>query len=407
VRLFFKRLGVCIVLMLTAVGPVGQAAAQSAEPQAWDGQRLSDQPADVQTMFRSTWGDKAAQEWSTQHSTALLKSVSAAHGVPVTATSIIPDAPPIPRDTTIVPLVFTTAHAPVTGDLIDIDQARHKLYVGHAATDTIEQFDVSGPRPVWDRSYAVPGGAAGILIATDIQKVFAGTPNGMAIVDVDPGSHTYGQVLNTINIGKGGSDELDYDPVNHKVYFTDVGDKAIGVADSVHNSLIKTFTGFDESQIEQPRYNPGDGFFYVAFRATNRLAKFDPRNDSIEAVMDLHVPCTPSGVAIKPTTNMALLGCRAVPGPGLVFWNLTTRSVDHTVANVTGVDGAIYNARADRFFAAASRWHRGPVMAMLDGSGNFITNVPTTIQSHQVGYDQTNHTVYTLGGGLVSFLSPF
>ena len=104
---------------------------------------------------------------------------------------------------------------------------------------------------------------------------------------------------------------------------------------------------------------------------------------------------------------MALLGCRAVPGPGLVFWNLATNTLDHTISNVTGVDGAIYNAKADRFFAAASRWHRGPVMAMLDGSGKFITNVPTTIQSHQVGYDQTNRVVYALGGGLVSFTLPF
>jgi hypothetical protein len=71
------------------------------------------------------------------------------------------------------------------------------------------------------------------------------------------------------------------------------------------------------------------------------------------------------------------------------------------------VDGAIYNGKEDRFFAAASRWHRGPVMAVLDGSGNFITNVPTTIQSHQVGFDQTNGVVYTLGGGLVSFKLSF
>jgi DNA-binding beta-propeller fold protein YncE len=226
------------------------------------------------------------------------------------------------------------------------------------------------------------------------------------IVDVNPSSGSYGQILNTLNIGKGGSDELDYDPIDHKVYFTDVGDQEIGVADTVHNSLIKTFTGIDEAQIEQPRYNPGDGFMYVAFRTTNKLAKYDPRTDTLNALTTLPVPCTPSGVAIKATTNMALLGCRAVPGPGLVFWNLATNSLDHTVPNVTGVDGAVYSAKPDRFFAAASRWHRGPVMAMLDGSGNFISNVPTTIQSHQVGYDQTNRVVYALGGGLVSFTIP-
>src|SRR5207302_1787167 len=77
------------------------------------------------------------------------------------------------------------------------------------------------------------------------------------IVDVDPHSPNYGQLLATLNIGKGGSDELDYDPIDHKVYFTDVSDQEIGVADAVHNTLIKTFTGIEEPQIEQPRYNPG------------------------------------------------------------------------------------------------------------------------------------------------------
>jgi hypothetical protein len=406
VTLFAKRIAVCVALVLTALAPTAGVAAQQAEPQAWDGQHLSDQSADVKAIFQSVWAGKAAQQWATEHSTALLKAAMSAHGVPISATSVIPDGPPIAADTTYAPLTWTTTHAPVTGDLIDIDQGRHKLYVGHGATDTVEQYDVSGSTPNWDRSYTVPGGMAGILIAPDIQKVFGGTPNGMVILDVDPNSPTYGQILNTINLGKGGSDELDYDPVDHKVYFTDVGDQEIGVADSVHNTLIKTFTGIDESQIEQPRYNPADGFMYVAFRATNKLAKYDPKTDTLNALTTLPVPCTPSGVAIKPTTNMALLGCRAVGGPGLVFWNLATNSLDHTIPQATGVDGAVYNAKADRFFAAASRWHRGPVMAMMDGSGNFITNVPTTIQSHQVGYDQTNRVVYALGGGLVSFTIP-
>ena len=58
-----RRLAVCFAVVLTALAPVG-AAAQSAEPTAWDGQRLSGQSADVQAMFRSVWGDKAASQWA-------------------------------------------------------------------------------------------------------------------------------------------------------------------------------------------------------------------------------------------------------------------------------------------------------------------------------------------------------
>jgi DNA-binding beta-propeller fold protein YncE len=400
------RVAAWIAAGMTAFAPLSGATAQTAEPAAWDGQHLGDQPAEVQNLFHAVWADQAAKQWATERSTALLKAQSAASGVPVSATSVIPDGPPVAADTLAVPLTWTKTHAPITGDLIDVDQARHRLYVGHAATDSIEVFDVARSSPTWVKSFHVPGGAAGILIAPDIQKVFGGTPNGMVIVDADPNSPTYGTTLNTIYLGKGGTDELDYDPVDRKVYVTDVGDHIIASVDADKNSLIKAFTGIPDNSIEQPRYDPADGFYYISFRATNKLAKFDPRTDTMVGATDIGVPCTPSGVAIKASTNMALLACRAVPGPGMVFWNLNTNTLDHTVANVTGADGAIYNARADRFFAAASRWHLGPVMAMFDGSGNFVANVPTTIQSHQVGYDQTNRTVYTLGGGLVSFPLP-
>src|SRR5438046_10040182 len=141
-----KRLAVCFALVLTALTPVG-AAAQSAEPTAWDGQRLSGQSADTQAMFKAAFGDKAASQWAIQRSTALLKAQSAAHGVPVTATSIIPDAPAVAADTTVAALTFTKTNAPVTGDLIDVDQDRHLLYVGHGATDSIEVYDVTTSMP--------------------------------------------------------------------------------------------------------------------------------------------------------------------------------------------------------------------------------------------------------------------
>lgn len=85
----------------------------------------------------------------------------------------------------------------------------------------------------------------------------------MAIVDANPDSATYGTTLNTVKLGPGGTDELDYDPVDKKVYVTDVGDKLVASVNAINNQLITTFN-FDEPQIEQPRYNPADGFIYGA-----------------------------------------------------------------------------------------------------------------------------------------------
>jgi hypothetical protein len=74
-------------------------------------------------------------------------------------------------------------------------------------------------------------------------------------------------------------------------------------------------------------------------RLTNTLAKFDPRTDTLVSMTKLSVPCTPSGIAIKPSTNMALLGCRSSGGPGLVFWNLGTNTLDHQVPNINQWSG--------------------------------------------------------------------
>ena len=401
------RIAVCLAVATSYLAVVSNALAQrGVEAQAWDGQTLSQQATQTQAMFTATWGDKAGVQWATEHSRALVVAAAATRGLRIDALPpglvVIPDGPPIAADTTVLPLHTTSTNAPPIGDLIDIDEGRHRLYVGNRAADAIEVYDVSTANPVWLKAFHVPGGVAGILVAPDLQKVMGGSPHGLVIVDADPNSPTYGTTLNTIDVGPGGTDELDYDPVDHKVYVTDVADRTVASVDAIHNSLIKTFTDLPDDQIEQPRYDPADGMIYASFGATNQIARFDPRQDRLLGVTPIGVPCTPYGFAIKPATNMALLGC-GLGSQALVYWNLKTNTLDHTIANVSGADQVIYNARADRFFAAASGWHRGPVMAMLDGSGNFITNVPTTFASHEVGYDQTNRVVYTIGGGLISF----
>src|SRR5207302_11135551 len=126
-------------------------------------------------------------------------------------------------------------------------------------------------------------------------------PNGLVLVEDDPTTPTNSLTLNTIFLDKGGTDKLDYNTVTKKVYVTDVGDRIVGSVDAVHNTIIKSFTDLADSQIEQPRYNPTDGFMYMSWRATNKIAKFDPRTDTLVSVTDIGVPCTPSGFAIKPT----------------------------------------------------------------------------------------------------------
>jgi hypothetical protein len=54
------------------VVPVSGAAAQQ-EPAADDGQHLSDQPPDIQSLFLATWNQAAAQEWVAERNLELAR----------------------------------------------------------------------------------------------------------------------------------------------------------------------------------------------------------------------------------------------------------------------------------------------------------------------------------------------
>lgn len=247
------------------------------------------------------------------------------------------------------------------------------------------------------------GGAEGIATAPDINKVFAATPSGaLAVIDVTPGSTSDNTVIASIEVAASGLDSIEYDPIDHKVYVTVPRDNMIGVVDTDRNVLIKTFASMP-SGLEQPRYNRGDGMLYVAVRDANMLLQFDPVNDVLVRQTELPIACGPNGLAINPTNGLALLGCNA---QRTLFWDLTQWQLTNEVDNVGAGDAAIYNARVDRFMFAAEAFHRGPAIGFFDGTGHFITNVPTSTLSHQVAFDEANMMVYTVVGPLGIFRLP-
>jgi hypothetical protein len=179
-------------------------------------------------------------------------------------------------------------------------------------------------------------------------------------------------------------------------------DNMMRVVDADHDELIKTFTGMPGG-LEQPRYNPTDGMLYVVVRDANMLLQFDSVHDALVRQAELPIDCGPNGLAINPSTDLALLGCDA---QRTVFWDLQQWQLNSVVDDVGAGDAAIYDAHADRFMFAAQGFYRGPVIGFFDGSGNFLTNVPTSSISHQVAFDETNRLVYTVTGPLGVFPIP-
>ncbi len=295
---------------------------------------------------------------------------------------------------------------------MDIDQQAHMLYLGDSYKGGIDIFDVSTPNPVYVKTVTNQEGTGhGVIVAKNVDKVFFGEGTyGVGVIDINPASPTFNTQVDLILTG-GSADEIDYDPVDMKIYIAHRNEGFLGAIDAVNNVLVGTITGLGPI-LEQPRYNPGDGYLYQISGGDNVVYRIDPKTDTLLQTWDIGDPCNPNGLAINPKTNQALLGCRNRAIPHTAFWDLTAgRLISTTDASGAG-DNAIHNAKADRFFFANEGDSRGPWMGIYTGSPiGFFTNVPTTLAAHSVAFDETNNMIYTPDNqnglpGLLSFPLP-
>ncbi len=334
--------------------------------------------------------------------------------------TVVPTATTLPivaANTTQVSLTHI-AIPPIAGktgsfDILDIDQQAHLLYVADRTDTGVDVFDIATPTAKYLRTIDVGAGANGLTVAKNVNKLFVANNNSeIAIIDINASSPTYDTVLAKLNTGgKKRADEMDFDPKEKKLYVANSDDEFVTVIDGVNNTIIKRITGLGDA-LEQPRYNPGDGMMYMTGSGGNVVFQFDPTQDVLVKTMDVGVPCNPNGLAINPTTNLALLGCGNKMTQQTVFFDLVAGKTVATFDQAGAGDSAIYDAKANRYFFAASGFYRGGQMAIFSGGNpvTFITNVPTTPSSHAVAYDETNRIMYApdvpVAAGLVSFPAP-
>jgi YVTN family beta-propeller protein len=287
----------------------------------------------------------------------------------------------------------------LSADIIDIDQAAHLLYLTDRNDNGIDVFDVSTANARFVRTINVGSGPNGVIVAKNVNKVFAGLNNSEVVaIDINPSSPQANTVVGRVSTGgKNRADELDYDPEERKIYVANSDDQFVTVIDAVQNSIVKKID-LPGGAIEQPRYNPGDGMMYLTGSEDNVVYKFDPKADTMVSKTDVVDKCNPNGIAINPKTNQALLGCsnRAQPQHA-VAWDIAAGKVITTFENAGAGDMTLYNEKVDRFFFAASNFFRGGQMAFFSASDpiKFLTNVPTAVGSHGVAFDETNNIVYT------------
>src|SRR5581483_11925896 len=147
-------------------------------------------------------------------------------------------------------------------DILDVDQQANMLYFGDDYRGGVDIWDVSAPTPVYVTTVGnASGGAGGVIVAKNVNKVFAGEhPLGVGVIDIDPNSPTYRKQIAAIPTG-GSADEIDYDVADQKIYVAHRGEGFVAAIDAVNNVMVGKISGLGGA-LEQPRWSAADGFVY-------------------------------------------------------------------------------------------------------------------------------------------------
>src|SRR5579871_2195436 len=214
-----------------------------------------------------------------------------------------------------VPTWTNTGTTQANSDIFGFNPLTHILYMADRVNHSVTAIDthqniVVGIMPI-------PGSPStnGVLVAPDLQQmVVTDGKTNVYVYDLRlPGAGP--DVYNLPNVG-GGTDALDYDPLNHTVY-------VINGTAPYYETGIDLVNKTIASQFQLPgspelmRWSPVDGKIYQVItdgdnkNAGAGVAVYDPVTNTIQPTW-LTPNCVAHGIEIDAVTNTALLGC----GPG-------------------------------------------------------------------------------------------
>ena len=284
-----------------------------------------------------------------------------------------------------------------TFDGVAADPGSQRLFLADGGNNKIDVVDISSARPQFVQAVDMGATPHGLAVAPDIGFLYAGLTGGaIAVIDIKQGSPQYMQVVTRIKADPTEVDLLDYSAESKRLYAsTGVGGDVIAI-DALTNNVIRWYPL--HTPVEQPRYNPTDGKIYVSSPGTSSVVQVDPvdgmttRNYFIKG-------CRPSGLAINPATELAMVACSG----SVALINL--RNGAHEVSQaVAGGDLVTYDPRAGQFAVASAHGDKDSALGVFDGSGTFIGSVAATAKTHAAAFDPVHGLVYAVGAtGVMSF----
>jgi hypothetical protein len=254
---------------------------------------------------------------------------------------------------------------------------------------------------------------SGILVAPDLQKMVLTSRSTVVWIYnlLIPSSPP---TVLTLPAGSG-ADELDYDPVTHRVY---MGNTTAPYFVTVIDMLTESIVGQIPipTSVEQPRFNPVDGLIYVntpdddsATHAGQAVIVIDPAAGTAGQILRTFplTNCAPHAIDVDPATNVALIGCSTTPA-AFQLMNLSTGAIVGT-APIDGNDLGRFNPNTRRWYFGAGHNSHSENGCPKDSAGQYpgvavVSDSPTANQfvgeacsarnSGMVGVDPMANNVY-------------
>jgi len=300
--------------------------------------------------------------------------------------------------------VPTIAGSTGSFDDIAIDQAGHRLFVADRSDQGVDVFDVTTAHPRYVQTIPMPADPNGLAIAPDVHRLFVGTASGSVVIaDIAITSPQLDDVILTVPTGGTVADLMDYSADRQRLYVSNGADGTVASIDTVTGQVKAHFNvGYP---VAQPRYDSADGMVYVTSRNADALVRINPDDGTLWQTS--LGGCLPSGLAINPTSDLALIACQS----SVMRLDLR-RGSSATVSDVSGGDVVSYDARVDRFFVASPRASQSGIVSIFGGDPiAYVTSVVTDVRGKSAAYDETNAIVYTPDGrpgkaGIASFKLP-
>ena len=307
----------------------------------------------------------------------------------------------VPVASTPIPTIAGTTGA---FDDIEIDQKGHRLFVADRSDQGVDVFDISSAHPKYLQTIPMPSDPNGMAIAADLARLFVATGAGsVEVVDINTSSPRLDDVIAEVKTGVTEADLLEYAAARQRVY---VSSGPNGTITSIDPSTGEVKAHFNIGHtLEQPRFNARDGMVYVTSPDADALFRINPGDGSVTSIA--LGGCQPTGLAINPSSNTALIACQAF----VMTWSLSAGKLD-TFAQVAGGDIVSYDATVDRFLVASPLANGTSAIGIFgENPTAFITSVVTDARGKSAAYDETNQVVYSTDGrpkkaGITSFHLP-